>query len=81
MIFGDKYEFWKIGEDFSEEDGMKAGELENEFGDVSKPLNLPEIQKQMPENVQILQYSLLENKLAIWLITKNRFELTRLLHE
>jgi CHAT domain-containing protein len=51
-------------------------ELENEFGEISKPLTLKEIQTQMPENVQILQYSLLENKLAIWLITKNRFELS-----
>ncbi len=51
-------------------------ELENEFSDISKPLTLSEIQNQMPENVQILQYAVLPNKLAIWQITKNGFELT-----
>jgi CHAT domain-containing protein len=38
----------------------------------SKPLGLREIQKHMPEDVQILQYTVLDKKLLIWLVSKNQ---------
>ncbi len=50
-------------------------ETEKEFSAVSKPLSLDEIQKRMPENVQIVQYSRLEDKLAIWVVENEKFEL------
>ena len=50
-------------------------ELEKEFSAISKPLRIDEIQKRMPENVQIVQYSLLEDKLAIWVLDREKFEL------
>jgi CHAT domain-containing protein len=49
-------------------------ETEREFADVSKPLALNEIQARLPDNVQILQFAVLHEKTAVWLITKNRFE-------
>ena len=41
------------------------------FEDSSKPLNLKEIQKRMPENIQILQYSVLNRSILIWLVSQN----------
>jgi CHAT domain-containing protein/cytochrome c-type biogenesis protein CcmH/NrfG len=41
---------------------------------VSSPLALADIQAGMPEQAQILQYTLLTNKLLIWVITKSSFE-------
>lgn len=46
------------------------------FPDSSVPLKLDEIQKRMPAEVQILQYSLLNDRLLIWLISKDKFDLT-----
>ena len=50
-------------------------EIEKEFSAVSKLLNVNEIQRRMSENVQIVQYSLLEDKLAIWVLENDNFEL------
>lgn len=50
-------------------------EVEREFSAVAKPLALTEIQARLPENVQVVQYAVLQGKLAIWVLTKNRFEL------
>ena len=41
---------------------------------VSQPLSLAEIQRRMPERVQILQYTILADKVIIWLIWKDGFE-------
>lgn len=38
---------------------------------VFTPLNLTEIQAEMPENVQLLEYSVLSDRVLIWLITKD----------
>jgi CHAT domain-containing protein len=38
-----------------------------------KPLGIDKIRKVMPPNVQILQYSVLEDKVLIWIITKENF--------
>lgn len=45
--------------------------LEIKFNENAQPLQLDEIQRQMPGSVQILQYAVLENKVLIWLITKD----------
>jgi CHAT domain-containing protein len=41
---------------------------------VSEPLMLSSIQKAMPEQVQILQYSVLDDKLLIWVISSTKCE-------
>jgi CHAT domain-containing protein/Tfp pilus assembly protein PilF len=40
----------------------------------SQPLKLSEFQSQIPEEVQIIQYSVLSDKILVWLITKNSFK-------
>ncbi len=37
----------------------------------AKPLTLLEIKEELPSNVQLLQYAVLEDKVLIWLITKD----------
>lgn len=49
-------------------------ELEQEFSAVAKPLRLEEIKARMPENVQIVEYAILDDKLAIWIIGKDKVE-------
>jgi CHAT domain-containing protein len=49
-------------------------EVDKEFASVAKSLTLQEIQARMPENVQVIQYAVLREKLAIWMLTKDRFE-------
>lgn len=41
---------------------------------VSEPASLREIKSQMPENVEIVQYTVLSDKTLIWLISKNDFQ-------
>jgi CHAT domain-containing protein/tetratricopeptide (TPR) repeat protein len=41
---------------------------------VSQPLTLGGIRERMPEQAQIIQYAVLEDKLLVWLISKTRFE-------
>lgn len=60
--------------DFVESDKPIA-EIEKSFGAVSRPLTLPEIQRRLPEQVQVVQYAVLPDKLAIWVLTKTRFDL------
>jgi CHAT domain-containing protein/Flp pilus assembly protein TadD len=50
-------------------------EVEKSFGPVARPLTLPEIQARLPEQVQVVQYAVLPEKLAIWNVTKTRFDL------
>jgi CHAT domain-containing protein/predicted Zn-dependent protease len=38
---------------------------------VAEPLSLAQIQAEMPENVQLLEYSVLTDKVLIWLVAKN----------
>jgi CHAT domain-containing protein/Tfp pilus assembly protein PilF len=54
--------------------GAMASIPESRFSSVSRPLTLSEIQSRLPEQIQILQYAALEDKLIIWLITSRRFE-------
>lgn len=48
--------------------------LDLEISTRNRPLNLKEIQKQMPDASQILQYAVLDNKLFIWVITKSEIK-------
>ncbi|HSE17928.1 MAG TPA: CHAT domain-containing protein [Pyrinomonadaceae bacterium] len=43
---------------------------------VFRPLTLDEIQRRLPEQSQILQYSVLEDKLVAWMISKTAIEST-----
>lgn len=47
--------------------------IEITFKGTAKPLGLDEIRAQMPERAQILQYAVLENKVLIWLVSKENF--------
>lgn len=49
-------------------------EVEKDFSSVSKPLSSLEIQARLPENTQVIQYAVLNDRLAIWTFTKERFE-------
>ena len=48
--------------------------LDLEISTRNRPLNLTEIQAQMPDSSQILQYAVLDNKLFIWVITKSEIK-------
>ncbi|HEY0428334.1 MAG TPA: CHAT domain-containing protein [Pyrinomonadaceae bacterium] len=48
-------------------------EIEITFKETAEPLLLNEIRAQMPDQVQILQYAVLENNVLIWLISKDDF--------
>lgn len=50
-------------------------EVEKDFGPVAKPLSLTEIQSRLPEQVQIIQYAVLPDRLAMWVVSKSRFDL------
>lgn len=41
---------------------------------VSQPLKFAEIQKSLPEKVQLIQYAMLEEKLLIWVVTGTSLE-------
>jgi CHAT domain-containing protein len=58
--------------DFVESDKPIA-EVEKNFAAVSQPLSLPEIQARLPEQVQLVQYAVLPEKLAIWVVSRTRF--------
>lgn len=60
--------------DFVESDKSIA-EVEKGFGAVAKPLSLSDIQSRLPDQVQIVQYAVLPDRLAIWTISRSRFDL------
>lgn len=49
-------------------------EVEEDFASVARPLSLEEIQSRMPEQVQLVQYSVLPDRLAIWVVSRSRFD-------
>lgn len=57
------------------ESGKTIVEVEKNFGPVARPLSLAEIQARLPEQVQVVQYAVLPEKLAIWNVSKTRFDL------
>jgi CHAT domain-containing protein len=44
------------------------------FTSNTEPISPSEIQRRIPENTQILEYAILEDKLIIWLISKTKLE-------
>ncbi|HET6975411.1 MAG TPA: CHAT domain-containing protein [Pyrinomonadaceae bacterium] len=57
------------------ESGKSIVEAEKSFGPVAQPLETTEIQARLPDQVEIVQYAVLPDKLAIWVISKTRFDL------
>lgn len=57
------------------ESDKSVAELEAGFASVARPLSPEEIQGTLPEQVQLVQYSVLPDRLAVWVLTKTRFEL------
>jgi CHAT domain-containing protein len=55
--------------------GKSITEVEKTFAAVSRPLPRTAIQERLPEQVQVLQYAVLFDRLAIWVLTRTRFEL------
>lgn len=51
-----------------------GGEPDVLFSSVSHPLSLMEIKKRIPARVQVIQYSVLKDRLLIWLLSKTQFE-------
>jgi len=49
--------------------------VESDYASVVKSLLLPEIQTRLPEHLQFVQYAVLPDKLAIWTVSKTRFDL------
>lgn len=54
------------------------GGMDVRVGRVVRPLTLDEIQHRMPEHSQILQYSVLEDKLVAWVISRTSTKSTHL---
>jgi CHAT domain-containing protein len=61
--------------DFVESD-KSIKEVEQDFAAVSNPLLLSDIQARLPEEVQLVQYAVLPDKLVFWKLTKSSFEFT-----
>ena len=57
------------------ESGRSIAEVEKDFASVASPLSLEEIRARLPEQVQFVQYAVLPDKLAIWVVSKTRFDL------
>ncbi len=50
-------------------------EVEKDYASVVKPLSLAEIQTRLPDQLQLVQYAVLPDKLAIWIVSKTRCDL------
>lgn len=59
--------------DFFESDKAIA-DVEREFGAVARSLAAEEIQSRLPEGVQVVQYAALPDRLAVWVVTRTRFD-------
>lgn len=57
------------------ESGKTIAEVEQEFSAVARPLSPAEIQARLPEQVQLVQYAVLPDRLAIWVVSRTRFDL------
>jgi len=60
--------------DFVKSD-KSISEVEKDFPSVARPLSLAEIQARLPDEVQFVQYAVLPDRLAIWVVSKTRFDL------
>ena len=55
--------------------GKSIAEVEEDFASVAHPLSLEEIQSRLPDQVQVVQYAALPDRLVIWVLTRSRFDL------
>jgi CHAT domain-containing protein len=55
--------------------GKSIAEVEKDFASVAYPLSLDEIRLRLPERVQVVQYAALPDRLAIWILSRSRFDL------
>ncbi len=55
--------------------GKSIIQVENDFASIAHPLSLEEIQSRLPGQAQFVQYAVLPDKLAIWVVSKTRFDL------
>jgi CHAT domain-containing protein len=56
------------------ESDKSIAEVETDFASVARSLSLAEIQAGLPEQAQLVQYAALPDKLAVWVLTKTRFD-------
>ena len=56
------------------ESGKSIAEAEKKFGPVAQALSLSTIQSRLPDQVQLVQYAVLKDKLAIWIVSKTSFD-------
>jgi len=56
------------------ESGESIAQTEKSFGPVAQPLSLAEIQARLPDQVQLVQYAVVKDKLAIWIVARSRFD-------
>ncbi|MEK6336009.1 MAG: CHAT domain-containing protein [Acidobacteriota bacterium] len=57
------------------ESTQTIAQVEKNFASVARPLSLEEIQSRLPEQVQLVQYAVLPDRLAIWVLSRTRFDL------
>ena len=50
-------------------------EVETDFAAVARPLPLAEIRARLPEQVQLVEYAVLPDRLLMWVISRTRFDL------
>lgn|GEM_PF-1834775 len=55
--------------------GKSITEVEKSFSAVSHPLSLPQIQERLPDQVQVVHYAVLPDRLAMWTLTRTRSDL------
>lgn len=53
--------------------GRSIAEVEQDYASRVNPFSLSEIQARLPEQVQLVQYAVLPDKLAIWTVSKTQF--------
>jgi CHAT domain-containing protein len=56
------------------ESDKSIAEVEADFASVARPLTPEEIQAGLPEQVQLVQYALLPDRLAVWVVSRERFD-------
>jgi CHAT domain-containing protein len=54
--------------------GRSIAEVGSDFASVARPLSPAEIQAGLPEQAQLVQYAVLPDRLAVWVLTKTRFD-------
>jgi CHAT domain-containing protein len=56
------------------ESEKSIAEVESDFASVARPLSPEEIQAGLPEQVQLVQYAALPDRLAVWVVSREHFD-------